>query len=174
MPALNAWDSFYVIIGSAAGALIGLQFVVMTLIAARPPSTPEVGHAFSTPTVMHFVAVLLISALARVPWPSITAAAAVFGVLGIYGTGYMLVVMRRMRRQTAYRPDFEDWTFHALLPLLAYAGLAVAGYAAFSHMSEALFGMGAAMLVLLFSAIHNAWDATAFQVFVRYRPKDES
>ncbi len=30
MADLNAWDSFYVVIGSAAGALIGLQFVVMT------------------------------------------------------------------------------------------------------------------------------------------------
>jgi hypothetical protein len=35
MPELAAWDSFYVIVGSAAGALIGLQFVVMTLIVDR-------------------------------------------------------------------------------------------------------------------------------------------
>jgi len=26
------WESFYLIVGGAAGALIGLQFVVMTLI----------------------------------------------------------------------------------------------------------------------------------------------
>ncbi len=174
MSAFAQWDSFYVIIGSAAGALIGLQFVVMTLIAARPSIEPEAGRAFSTPTVTHFVSVLLVSALARVPWPNIATAAAVFGVLGICGAGYMLVVMRRMRRQTAYRPDLEDWAFHAVLPLVAYAGLAVAGYTALAHVSEALFGMGAAMLILLFSAIHNAWDATAFQVFVRNRPKDET
>ena len=31
------WESFYLIVGSAAGALIGLQFVVITLIAERPP-----------------------------------------------------------------------------------------------------------------------------------------
>ena len=36
MSDLNAWDNFYVIVGSAAGALIGLQFVVMTLIAEKP------------------------------------------------------------------------------------------------------------------------------------------
>lgn len=36
MPELAKWDSFYVIVGSAAGALIGLQFVVMTLIANEP------------------------------------------------------------------------------------------------------------------------------------------
>jgi hypothetical protein len=32
MSELAAWDSFYVIVGSAAGALIGLQFVVVTLM----------------------------------------------------------------------------------------------------------------------------------------------
>ena len=33
MAELAGWDSLYVIVGSAAGALIGLQFVVMTLVA---------------------------------------------------------------------------------------------------------------------------------------------
>ena len=30
---LSAWESFYVIVGSSGGTLIGLQFVVITLIA---------------------------------------------------------------------------------------------------------------------------------------------
>jgi hypothetical protein len=33
---MSGWENFYVIVGSSAGALIGLQFVVMTLIATRP------------------------------------------------------------------------------------------------------------------------------------------
>jgi hypothetical protein len=33
---LAEWNSFYVIVGSSAGALIGLQFVVMALIAETP------------------------------------------------------------------------------------------------------------------------------------------
>src|SRR6185503_19410596 len=33
MPELAGWESFYVIVGSSAGALTGLMFVVMTLIA---------------------------------------------------------------------------------------------------------------------------------------------
>ena len=37
MQELEGWESFYVIVGSSAGALIGLQFVVMTLLADRPP-----------------------------------------------------------------------------------------------------------------------------------------
>ena len=166
MAELAAWDSFYVIVGSAAGALIGLQFVVMTLVAARPIRTAEAGAAFATPTIIHFGAALFLSALMRVPWPSVTVAADVWGTIGIVGVAYGVVVARRMRRQTVYQPEFEDWLFHALLPLAAYAVLAVSAFAALSHTREALFGVGGATLLLLFIGIHNAWDSVAYQVFV--------
>ena len=53
MSELATWDSFYVIVGSAAGALIGLQFVVVTLIAQRPMrAAPEASAAFGTPTIV--------------------------------------------------------------------------------------------------------------------------
>ena len=52
MSELTEWDSFYVIVGSAAGALIGLQFVVKTLIAERPKPAAEAGAAFGTPTIV--------------------------------------------------------------------------------------------------------------------------
>ena len=32
---LAKWDSFCIILGSAAGALVGLQFVVLTLVTLR-------------------------------------------------------------------------------------------------------------------------------------------
>ena len=73
MSELAGWDSFYVIVGSAAGALIGLQFVVVTLIADRPHlHVAEAGAAFATPTVVHFGTVLLLSTLLRAPWHAIT------------------------------------------------------------------------------------------------------
>ena len=61
MPELIEWDSFYVIVGSAAGALIGLQFVVMTLIAERPQlhAAEDASAAFATPTVVHFGTVIV-------------------------------------------------------------------------------------------------------------------
>src|SRR6185295_16889586 len=118
MPEFHEWESFYVIVGAAAGALIGLQFVVMTLIAERPQlATPEAGGAFATPTVAHFGAALLLSALLRVPWHGMGTAATAWGIVGFAGVVYMVIVGRRMRRQRAYRPDAEDWIFHMLLPL---------------------------------------------------------
>jgi hypothetical protein len=71
-----------------------------------------------------------------------------------------------MRVQTTYQPEFEDWLFHAVLPLAAYAVLALSAFGASSHTREALFGVGAAALLLLFISIHNAWDSIAYHVLV--------
>ncbi|HEY4962385.1 MAG TPA: hypothetical protein VII29_16115 [Terriglobales bacterium] len=48
-----AWQNFYVTVGSSAGALIGLQFVVLTLISDVPAGrdVSGAGHAFSTPAM---------------------------------------------------------------------------------------------------------------------------
>jgi len=73
MRALSGWENFYVIVGSSAGALIGSQFVVLTLIANRPVLRGEAqaGTAFSTPSVVHFGVVLLLSAVISAPWDGI-------------------------------------------------------------------------------------------------------
>jgi hypothetical protein len=55
--------------------------------------------------------------------------------------------------------------FHVLLPFVAYTTLAVTAFAVGSHLREALFGIGAAALLLLFIGIHNAWDAVTYHVF---------
>ena len=165
---LNAWDSFYVIVGSASGGLVGLQFVVMTLIAEKPPvGASEAGPAFATPTVIHFSSVLLLAAMLRAPWGAVLPAVIPCGLLGVAGTIYSLIVAWRMRAQSFYRPVFEDWSFHVLLPLAAYAMLAVGAVAAPLHERGALFGVGAAALLLLFCGIHNAWDTVAYYVFVQ-------
>jgi hypothetical protein len=77
-----------------------------------------------------------------------------------------------MRAQAAYRPQFEDWLFHVLLPFAAYLMLAASAYAARFRLCEALFGVGAAALLLLFSGIHNAWDAVTYHVFVKTRDNE--
>jgi hypothetical protein len=129
MSELAKWDNFYVIVGSSAGALIGLQFVVLTLIANRPfTGSAEAGAAFGSPTVVHFGVVLFLSALLHAPWQTITIAAILWGVTGFGGVVYSLIVARRLRRQSAYRPVFEDWFFHVGLPLGAYALLALSSF----------------------------------------------
>ncbi|HYU33662.1 MAG TPA: hypothetical protein VEW48_16035, partial [Thermoanaerobaculia bacterium] len=60
---LAAWENFYVIIGGAAAALTGLQFVVIALIheVGARSSHREIA-AFGTPQIVHFCAALLVAA----------------------------------------------------------------------------------------------------------------
>ena len=162
------WENFYVIVGSSAGALIGLQFVVMTLIADKQVATSEaLGSAFGTPNIIHFSAALLLSALVSAPWHGIGAVAVLLGLVGVSGLIYVVIVGRRLRSQREYNPVFEDWLFHVLLPFAAYVALIVSALIASSHLGEALFAIGAVALLLLFIGIHNAWDAVTYHLLTR-------
>ena len=164
MAALASWQNFYVIVGSSAGALIGLQFVVLSLItnSPTPRADAEAGGAFATPTIVHFGAVLGLSAILSAPWDRIDTAAVLWAFVGLSGIMYAVIVTRRMRAQAAYQPGFGDWLFHILSPFAAFVMLAVSAYGARSHLREALFGVAAAVLLLLFIDIHNAWDAVTY------------
>jgi len=174
MPELTEWNSFYVIVGSSAGALIGLQFVVLTLIAERARlRVPEASDAFATPSVVHFAVVLLVSAVLSAPWREVHGVSVFTGLVGVAGIIYTLIVARRMRTQKVYRPVFEDWLFHALLPLIAYLMLAISAYLGIYNTRRALFFIGTGTLLFLFVGIHNAWDSVTYAVFVQ-RPGDSS
>jgi hypothetical protein len=176
MTELSGWANFYVIVGSSAGALIGLQFVVMTLVANMPITRgdAQAGNSFTTPTVVHFGVVLLLSAAATAPWEGIAAVTVLWGLVGLGGVVYVVVVARRVRSQTIYETVFEDRMFHVLLPFVAYAMLVASAWAAYSHPRRALFLVGTAALLLLFVGIHNAWDIVTYHVFVKKHEEKES
>ncbi len=168
---LSAWENFYIIVGSSAGALTGLQFVVMALVAESDtgPDTGEV-DTFGTPTIVHFCAVLLVSAILSAPWPELSEAATAIGIGGVLGISYTLIVIRRARRTRTYKPELEDWIWHAVLPLTAYVTLSVsAATLPFNHV-PALFGIATFALLLLFIGIHNAWDSVTYVAVLSRRP----
>lgn len=170
MTAFTAWQNFYVIVGSSAGALIGLQFVVLSFITGMRTTrmNPHTVSAFATPVIMHFAAVLALSAILCAPWDGFKDASFLWGLMGAGGILYVIGVIRRIRAQTAYQPELEDWLFHGVLPFAAYVILAVSACTAWFYLRETLFGIAAAALFLLFSGIHNAWDAITYHVlFVR-------
>jgi hypothetical protein len=160
---ISAWESFYVIVGSSGAALTGLQFVVIALTTElrRRRSTAQF-DAFGTPTIVHFCAALLISAILSAPWRELWSVAVAIGITGALGLLYMAVVMRRVRSQTLYALVFEDWLFHTALPFLAYATVLSAGLTLVHHTDDALFGVGSASILLLFIGIHNAWDSVTY------------
>jgi hypothetical protein len=171
MPAVEGWDDFYILVGSSAGALIGLQFVVITLIADTPipRADSQAGATFGTPTVVHFGVALFLSAIVSAPWSGIGPIAVIWILTGLSGTAYEAYLARRLRIQNVYMPVLEDWLFHVMLPLGAYTALVISGCSACSHPRRALFLAAASSLSLLFIGIHNAWDAVTYHVFVQKR-----
>lgn len=171
----SAWESFYVIVGSSAAALTGLQFVVIVLGAElNTGSTNAVTRAFGTPTIVHFCAVLLLAATLSAPWPGVASAGMGLAVCGALGFAYGLLVIRHARHQTDYKMVLEDWIWHCSLPLVGYATLFGAAITLQQHMQASLFVIAGTSLLLLFVGIHNAWDAVTYIAIDRRRQRDEA
>jgi hypothetical protein len=164
-PLFADWEAFYVIVGSSGAALTGLQFVVITLVTElrRPSSADQIG-AFATPSIVHFCAVLLLSAVLSAPWHGLRGAAFLLVATGVFGVIYTAIVTRRAQRQTGYQLVLEDWLFHTALPFVSYAALLGAGAVLPLHTVPALFTIAAMALLLLFIGIHNAWDTVTYVV----------
>ena len=172
---LPAWENFYVIVGSAAAALTGLMFVVVTLIAGNPSRrSGESVAAFGTPTVVHFGAALLIAAIISAPWSALWNAGLLLGLTGLGGVGYVVIVTRRAQRQTDYQPVLEDWIWHVVFPFASYLALVITGFLVVDNATPALFVTGAATVLLLFIGIHNSWDTVTYLTIQRARSEDKS
>lgn len=170
---LAPWESFYVIVGSSGAALTGLQFVVVALITetTRRNTSREMA-AFSTPTVIHFCAVLLMAAILSAPWHELSNVALALGACGVVGLIYCGITFRRALRTTEYKPVLSDWIWHTILPTLAYGSLLVSTFLLQRSAERTLFLIAAVALMLLFIGIHNAWD-TATYLVMHVIPKEK-
>ena len=173
---LATWHNFYGIIGTAAATLTGLLFVVIALIARVRVrvSSPSSGiTVFSTPNVKHFGAALLVAAILSAPWQALWPAGLLLGLAGLGGATYVIIVLRRARRQTDYEPVLEDWLWHIVFPLVSYTALLVAAIVLPGHPAPALFIIAAATVLLLFIGIHNAWDNLTYVVIELSPPENK-
>lgn len=172
LPLLARWQNFYVIVGSAAGGLTGLQFVVMTLIAdARAGGNIHTVRAFGSPTVVHFCMALLMAAVATAPWNAMPGAAVTWGLCGVAGVVYSLFAISHAHRQSDYKPDLGDWIWYGLAPVGTYAILALSGLLLLRNAAIGLFVVAGASLALLFIGIHNAWGTVTYVAVQRSKKK---
>jgi hypothetical protein len=161
---LGPWSNFYILAGSSAGALTGLMFVVITLVTdvERLRRSPDGISAFGTPTVAHFSAALLVSAILSAPWHSLLPPAIILGLAGLYGVVYICVAARRATRLTTYTPDLDDFVWYTIIPLVAYGSI-LAGAITLPYIPvKALFALAGGSLLLIFIGIRNAWDIVTF------------
>src|SRR5438270_8455697 len=160
---LARWENFYVIVGSSAGALTGLQFVVIALLAeSRTPSGMREIRAFGSPTIVHFCASLLISALLSAPWHALSSAGLALAICGAAGVLYALNVIRHARLQTGYKPDAEDLLWYIIAPIVLYSLWTISALLLARQHTSALFAIAAIALLLLFLGIRNSWDTVTY------------
>ena len=174
---LQGWQSYYVIIGSSAGALIGLQFVVMALIADGPlPNTAgEAGvAAFGSPIIVHFCSALLLSAMLSAPWTAASGVGTALEISGAIGMIYVIVVTRRATTQKSYQMVWEDWLWHIMLPFVAYGTYFISGIVFSEHHVGALFIAAVAPALLLYVGIHNAWDSITYSALRHAKARAEA
>lgn len=159
MALLEGWDNFYVILGSAAAGLMGLTFVVIALISDVRRANPAGTSAYITPTIVHFGTVLALCCYMSAPHQSAMSLSLAFGATAIGTLGYSVIVTVNIRRfASSYTPVLEDWVWHVTLPILAYGSMLAMAVLIWHHAQGSLYGIAAALLLLLFIGIHNAWD----------------
>jgi len=96
------------------------------------------------------------------------------GLSGLGGVTYVVIVLRRARRQTDYQSVLEDWLWYTVFPLVSYTALVVATILLLGNTALALFVIGAVTVLLLFIGIHNAWDTVTYVAVERSQPENKS
>lgn len=157
----EAWESFYLLVGGGAGALIGTMFVVATLMADLQSSRMSRGaQIYITPVVFHFGAALIISILTAVPHISSDLLSLLLGIGAVIGAGYSMLTAFRLLKMDwdAYTPDLSDKFFYGIAPILIYVALGYAAWLLWSKAEDAPYAIGWVALVLLAVGVRNAWD----------------
>src|SRR5579863_5375609 len=131
---LAAWRDFYVMIGTAAGALVGATFIVATL-AANSPNRSLGLRGFVSPTAVHLGSVLVGCAILDVPTLTPTMLAVLLGSGGIAGAIYSVIVATRIWHM---KLDHDDRAFYAIIPIFIYLALAFAATCALWSLTETL------------------------------------
>ncbi|MBV8865604.1 MAG: hypothetical protein JO210_09455 [Acidobacteriaceae bacterium] len=171
--ALSNWQNFYVILGSSAGALTGLQFVVITLVTqARAAGSMRDIHAFGTPTVIHFCTALLISAVMTAPWHILASLGLCLGACGVAGVAYSFRTIWHARNAT-YHPPPEDWAWYIVVPLLGHMALICAAVLIRWNAAWSLVMIAADALAFLFLGVHNSWDTVTYIAIQHGKSADE-
>jgi hypothetical protein len=172
MSPLEGWDNYYVILGSAAAALLGITFVVIALISERRANPAGMG-GYITPTIVHFGTVLGLSCFVSVPHQNVIFLSLGFGATAVGLLLYTGVITRHMRGfSVSYVPVLEDWIWHVILPAVVYCAFLAMAFLLWREPRDSMYGIAAALLLLLFIGIHNSWDV-AVSVTVQNKKDEE-
>lgn len=151
------WGEFYLLVGSAAAVLIGLIFVVISLMQDRSRSTVLVGsRLYMGPIVLSVSFVLVLSAAALMPDINPTRFAAITTVVALWGLARGLMSIAGIHRLKEVH--WTDFWFYGVLPSLVYLALGGVAVTFWIECPWAEDAAAAVITLLLLLAIRNEWD----------------
>ncbi len=157
------WHDFYILLGTASATLVGLMFVAASIgSSVFSEQNRNALQAFFSPTVVNFAAVLLTCVGVMIPsqtWLSLGLLLAAGGVAGVVYAGRVWVQMIVRR---SFHVDAVDRLFYATVPLLGYLLVLASGILLLLGKPWSSEVTAAALVVLLFAGIRNAWDMTTW------------
>jgi hypothetical protein len=160
--ALQSWQNFYLLSGTAAATLLGLMFVAVTFGSSLvTKETAQSARAFLDPTYLHFGQVLLTGVLLTIPTLGPTFLGSLLlatALLRIFGSFH---VFGHYRKAQEKHGDIElsDWIVSIIIPLLCHLLLATCGIGFLQErLSIALTGLAIVNVTLLAIGIQGAWE----------------
>lgn len=158
----EGWGEFYLLTGSAAAVLIGLLFVVVTLMQDRTRSNLLSGtRLYLGPVLLHVSLVLVLSAAALAPEITPRAFALVSGGVALWGLSrgcFVIVGIHRGLESEPAPPHWSDIWCYGLIPTLIYLLLAGVAVGLWNEREWAADGLAAAVTAILLITIRNEWD----------------
>jgi hypothetical protein len=154
----EGWHEFYLMSGGAAAVLIGLIFVVISLMQDRSRSTVLTGsRLYMGPIVLGVSFVLVLSAAALVPGIDARSFALIAGAVAAWGLARGLISTVGIARLK----DEVHWTdvwFYGFIPSAFYLALGVLGFGLWTGWGHAAQGLAAFVILALLLAVRNEWD----------------
>jgi hypothetical protein len=157
---LTEWHDFFIVLGAAAGTLIGAMFVVISIASGMVRESELTSRIFVTPTIFHLAFVLMGCAFTLVPSVDRVSLGAGAGVAGIVFLGYAgRNVFHIVRRREVV---WSDHLWYAVAPLLAYLLVIVGAVLVLKGVPGGIETLAIALALLVISGIRNAWDLILF------------
>lgn len=156
MEGFREWHEFYILLGTAAAALVALLFVAVSISAgAFTPQRAAATRTFMSPVVVHFAAILFVSLLLLAPArPEWLVPALIVGT-SVIGGCVSIFVTAKVAREASNDVVLTDAFAYGAFPVLGYAAMLCAAVLPWEYSPDLLAG-GA--LTLLLANIRNAWD----------------
>ncbi|HEX3422438.1 MAG TPA: hypothetical protein VHS33_03425 [Sphingomicrobium sp.] len=153
----NGWENFFLMAGGAAAVLIGLIFVVISLLQDRSRSQVLAGSKlYMGPIVLGVSFVLALSAAALTPGITRCEFAAITAIIALWGLVRSAISIVGIGRFT--KVHWTDIWFYGVYPSVIYLAFGADAFALWMSWWWAQKALAVIITLGLLLAIRNEWD----------------